>query len=84
MGWGGSPYPRSLVFSFIPKCVYKSAYLNPSTLSAGTPVCFLTCKIRGVGSPVKRSKVLSHLTRLSADIVFLQETHHRLKYHHRL
>ena len=33
---------------------------------------------------VKRSRVLSHLKSFNADIVFLKETHLRLKYHIRL
>ena len=43
----------------------------------GSTTRFLSWNVRGLNSPIKRSKVLSHLKRLNADIVFLQETHLR-------
>lgn len=51
---------------------------------SGTPLRFITWNIRGMGNPVKRSKVFTHLKRLNSDIVFLQETHLQVKDHHRL
>uniref|UniRef100_H3B1A1 exodeoxyribonuclease III n=1 Tax=Latimeria chalumnae TaxID=7897 RepID=H3B1A1_LATCH len=35
----------------------------------------VTWNVRGINNPVKRYKILSHLTRLGADVVFLQEVH---------
>lgn len=40
--------------------------------------------MRGLNGPVKRAKVFQHLKLLSADIVFLQETHLKINYHTRL
>ncbi|KAI5628117.1 hypothetical protein C0J50_8261, partial [Silurus asotus] len=45
---------------------------------------FLSWNIRGMGNPIKRSRVFTHLKRLRAEIVFLQETHLRVRDHHRL
>ena len=39
------------------------------------PLKFLTWNIRGVGSQVKKNKILNHLTYLQSDICLLQETH---------
>ena len=40
--------------------------------------------VRGLGGPIKRTKVLSHLKSVKTDIAFLQETHLRLCDHTRL
>uniref|UniRef100_A0A3Q3W9E8 Endonuclease/exonuclease/phosphatase domain-containing protein n=1 Tax=Mola mola TaxID=94237 RepID=A0A3Q3W9E8_MOLML len=40
---------------------------------------FVSWNIKGLGSPVKRSRVFAHLKRLKSDLVFLQETHIRNK-----
>lgn len=40
--------------------------------------------VRGLGGPIKRTKVLSHLKNVNTDIAFLQETHLRLCDHTRL
>lgn len=45
---------------------------------------FCTWNVKGVNEPVKRGKVLSHLKSLKADIIFLQETHLKNKYHNKL
>ncbi len=58
--------------------------IDPSIAGSGTPLRFISWNIRGMGNPVKRSKVFTHLKRLNSDIVFLQETHLRIKDHHRL
>lgn len=39
---------------------------------------FASWNVKGINHPVKRSKVLSHLKSLAADIIFLQETHLKL------
>ena len=44
----------------------------------------VTWNMRGLGGQIKRSKVFSHLKSLSADVVFLQETHLRIDDHMRL
>lgn len=62
----------------------SSTHLGSGTLSSGTPIRFLSWNIRGMGTPIKRNKVFTHLKQLKSDIVFLQETHLRLKDHHRL
>lgn len=40
-------------------------------------VNFVSWNVRGMGHPIKRGKVFAHLKSLSADIIFLQETHIR-------
>lgn len=44
-----------------------------------TSVRLLSWNIKGMGSPIKRSRIFAHLKRLKADLVFLQETHMRTK-----
>lgn len=36
---------------------------------------FASWNVRGINSPIKRSKILNHLKKLNADICLLQETH---------
>lgn len=43
----------------------------------GTNVTFVSWNVRGMGHQIKRGKVFVHLKSLSADIIFLQETHIR-------
>lgn len=45
----------------------------------GSSVRFLSQNIKGMGSPIKRSRIFAHLKRLKPDLVFLQETHMRTK-----
>ena len=45
----------------------------------GSSVRFLSWNIKGMGSPIKRSRIFTHLKRLKADLVFLQKTHMRTK-----
>ena len=45
--------------------------------SPATSIRFLSWNVRGSNSSIKRSKVLSHLKRLNAYVIFLQETHLR-------
>ena len=45
----------------------------------GSTTRYLSWNVRGLNSPIKRSKVLSHLKRLIADVVFSQEMHLRDK-----
>ena len=45
---------------------------------------FVTWNVNGLGSQVKRGKVFSYLKTLSADIVFLQETHIKASEQNRL
>lgn len=47
-------------------------------------VKFISWNVRGLNGPVKRAKVYQHLKLLSADIVFLQETHLKINDHTRL
>uniref|UniRef100_A0A1A8UGS9 exodeoxyribonuclease III n=1 Tax=Nothobranchius furzeri TaxID=105023 RepID=A0A1A8UGS9_NOTFU len=58
--------------------------MDPSIAGSGMPLRFISWNIRGMGNPVKRSKVFTHLKRLNSDIAFLQETHLRIKDQHRL
>uniref|UniRef100_A0A8D0CV61 exodeoxyribonuclease III n=1 Tax=Sander lucioperca TaxID=283035 RepID=A0A8D0CV61_SANLU len=44
----------------------------------------ISWNVKGLGSPVKRGKVFKHLKSLSADIIFLQETHIKTAMQHRL
>lgn len=59
---------------------------NPNTGRANiaTPTRFITWNVKGMNCPKKRSKVLSHLKHLKAEIIFLQETHLRISDHARL
>ena len=47
-------------------------------------VSMVSWNVRGMGHPIKRAKVFSHLKSLSADIAFLQETHIRPSERNRL
>ena len=42
---------------------------------SGSSIRFLSWNVKGINNPLKRLKIFSHLKRLNADIVFLQETH---------
>ena len=57
---------------------------NVGTPRSGLPIRFLSWNVKGLGHQIKRSKVLSHLKHLKADIAFIQETHMRPKDHMRL
>lgn len=50
---------------------------NCSIRSGRGPITFISWNCRGLGGALKRGKVFSHLKSLSADIIFLQETHIR-------
>lgn len=52
--------------------------------SSGSNIRFVSWNVRGLGGPVKRSKVFSHLKGLNTDIAFLQETHLCINDHCRL
>lgn len=58
--------------------------IDSSIAGSGTPLRCISWNIRGMGNPVKRSKVFAHLKCLNSDLVFLQETHLRIKDHLRL
>lgn len=58
--------------------------IGSGTAAPGTSLRFISWNIKGMGHPVKRSKVFTHLKQLKSSIVFLQETHLRNKDHHRL
>ena len=45
---------------------------------------FTSWNVRGLGGPVKRARVLSHLKDMKTDVAFLQETHLRVCDHARL
>lgn len=45
---------------------------------------FVSWNCRGLNAPVKRNKVLSHLRKLGAHIIYLQETHLKVADHTRL
>ncbi|KAJ7995676.1 hypothetical protein DPEC_G00247050 [Dallia pectoralis] len=47
-------------------------------------VRFVSWNTKSMSTPVKRSKVFSHLKALNADVFFLQETHLRIREHSRL
>ena len=47
-------------------------------------VRFTSWNVRGLGGPIKRSRVFSHLKSLNTDIAFLQETHLCVNDHARL
>lgn len=57
---------------------------NIADMEIGHPIKIVTWNVRGLGGQIKRNRVLSHLKHLSADIVFLQETHLRTDDHGRL
>lgn len=43
--------------------------------SQGGDITLASWNVRGLNSQVKRAKVFSYLRSISADIIFLQETH---------
>lgn len=45
---------------------------------------FTSWNVKGLGGPIKRARVFSHLKNLNTNIAFLQETHLRLCDHTRL
>ena len=47
-----------------------------SSSHSGT-VNILSWSVKGLGNPVKRAKVLTHLKSLNPDVIFLLETHAR-------
>lgn len=49
--------------------------MHTSALPQGGGITFTSWNVRGMGHVLKRAKVFSHLKPLSADIIFLQETH---------
>jgi len=50
----------------------------------GRDLQLVSWNVKGLGSVVKRGKVFKHLKSLSADIIFLQETHIKTAMQHRL
>lgn len=50
----------------------------------GSGIGLVSWNVCGLGGPIKRSKVVSHLKGLNADIAFLQETHLRIHDHCRM
>jgi len=51
--------------------------MNPNLTSKGSGITFTSWNVRGLGHAIKRAKVFSHLKSLSADVMYLQETHIR-------
>ena len=49
-----------------------------------TPTRFITWNVKGMNGPNKRAKIFSHLKKLNAEIIFLQETHLKIADHNRL
>lgn len=50
----------------------------------GANLRFVSWNVKGLNSPVKRGRILSHLKHLKTDVAFLQETHLISKDQHRL
>lgn len=50
----------------------------------GGNLLLISWNVKGLGSSIKREKVFKHLKSLSADIIFLQETHIKKDTQHRL
>lgn len=55
-----------------------------SVQTGGRDLQLISWNVKGLGSAVKRGKVFKHLKSLSADIIFLQETHIKATMQHRL
>lgn len=51
---------------------------------SGSSIRFVSWNVRGLGGPIKRSRVFSHLRSLKTDIAFLQETHLCINDHFRM
>lgn len=49
--------------------------ITNSNNDAGVNITFVSWNLRGMGHLIKKGKVFAHLKSLSADIIFLQETH---------
>ena len=62
----------------------SNAWNGDIGIGTPNPISFLSWNIKGLNNPVKRSRVFSHLKKLKADVVFLQETHLLNKDHSRL
>ena len=61
--------------------------VNPGISQRGlsrSSIRFVSWNVRGLGGPIKRSEVFSHLKGLNTDIAFLQETHLRINDHCRM
>lgn len=61
--------------------------VNLNTLQGGidgSSVRLVSWNVRGLGGPVKQSRVFSHLKSLNTDMAFLQETHLCASDHSRL
>lgn len=71
-------------YSFCFPCFSEMAGLNTGLSSRGISVNIVSWNVRGLGGPIKRSRVFSHLKNLNSDIIFLQETHLQVKDHVRL
>lgn len=52
--------------------------------SGASSTKFVTWNVKGLNNPNKRSRVFSHLRKLRADVVYLQESHLRIGDHSRL
>lgn len=59
---------------------------HPSSvpLSSGGDINFVSFNCKGLNNPIKCSKVLHHLSQSDAHVVYLQETHLRVRDQHRL
>lgn len=53
-------------------------------MTEGGNLKLISWNVKGLGSFIKRGKVFKHLKSLSADIIFLQETHIKKDTQHRL
>lgn len=51
--------------------------MAPTDAISRSTTKFVSWNVRGLNHPVKRSKVFSHLRKLKAEVIFLQETHLR-------
>lgn len=74
------PLSFPLCFSFhLGLHFFSEISYNSRNPGNGSSIRFLSWNIKGMGNPVKRSKVFTHLKRHNTDIAFLQETIYVIK-----
>lgn len=64
--------------------VFKMTQIQGKMHVGGRDLQLISWNVKGLGSLVKRGNVFKHLKSLSADIIFLQETHIKTAMQHRL
>lgn len=70
-----SPFLGLVTWSNYCTVILHRPIMSSSDTVKGPSTKFVSWNVRGLNHPVKRSKVFSHLNKLKAEVIFLQETH---------